>query len=208
MVAQPSREVNPRLQGVVAVRASSHRSPIGTDRASRLIVSVLVNCARFRRVPWPLQSLAKVVRAGGDSFLTASGRRPGRHLDSACQVVEDAREGELLIAKRDLQASLEFQMQAQRASNNTGQSPSKPSSKKPRRPVTPEDTDLNILSWLSYLPEHERTLLLAEVSPLIAAADGTAVVKLLHEWRATALIYADKALFEKLSSPLPEDFQL
>lgn len=100
-------------------------------------------------------------------------------------------------------------MQAQRANSNTGQSPSKPSPKKPRRAVTPvEDTDLNILSWLSYLPEHERTLLLAEVSPLIAAADGAAVVKLLHEWRATALIYADKALFEKLSSPLPEDFQL
>ena len=60
--------------------------------------------------------------------------------------------------------------------------------------------------WTEYLPNEERQQFMEEFARELAAAasigDFKAVVQFLHEWKATAEVYADPELLRTLSGPI------
>ena len=59
--------------------------------------------------------------------------------------------------------------------------------------------------WTEYLPDEERTQFVEEFARELAAAasvgDFKPVAQFLHEWKATAEVYADPELLRLLSGP-------
>lgn len=70
-------------------------------------------------------------------------------------------------------------------------------------PQTPcnRPADPPSLIWLRYLPKAERQQFRLEANTLRKKGDEAGLKQLLIEWKATAEIYADPALFAELRTP-------
>ena len=64
---------------------------------------------------------------------------------------------------------------------------------------------LEVHAWLRFLPEQERPTFLREFTETVAACaalgNNAPLAQLLHEWKATAAIYADPTLTVALKRP-------
>ena len=65
---------------------------------------------------------------------------------------------------------------------------------------------VDIHPWLRFLPKRERPTFLREFAETVSACAGlgnnASLARLLHEWKATAAIYADPALAASQKRPL------